>query len=282
MALYGFGRAEVEAGMSGISRVKVETCFNEEVEELRRDRGDSRVSGIVRGSNQDDFWTWPGGGPDESRWWLKASRQNDEEVDSSGDELKLVCWSDKLASLEQKSTTSFPLQYSRGFVIDKKFQKWVDDWQKLPDISPYENAFLLQAKSDESDRWTVAILHEILHILVPKKTEKDNLLILGEYLGLRSRFKKALLQHPGIFYVSSKLHTHTVVLREAYKRDLLISKPQHPLMALRSNYIHLMYTVKDQTKSKNAEAGTKKQKPRQVSNEEEEDDDDEDDEEQGG
>ncbi|KAL4559182.1 hypothetical protein LXL04_031316 [Taraxacum kok-saghyz] len=200
------------------------------------------------------------------------------QVDSSGDELELVCWSDKLASsvMERKSTASFPLQYSRGFELDKKFKKWVDDWQKLPYISPYENAFHLQAKSDESDRWTVAILHEILHILVPKKTEKDNLLFLGEYLGLRSRFKKALLQHPGIFYVSSKLHTHTVVLREAYKRDLLISKPQHPLMALRSNYIHLMYTVKDQNKSKNAEAGTKKQKPRQVSNEEEDDDDDED------
>ncbi|KAL7616583.1 hypothetical protein Lser_V15G00360 [Lactuca serriola] len=200
------------------------------------------------------------------------------QVTSTGNELELVCWSDKLASsvMEKNSTSSFPLQYSRGFEVDKKFKKWVDDWQKLPYISPYENAFHLQAKSDESDKWTVAILHEVLHLLVPKKTDKDNLLFLGEYLGLRSRFKKALLQHPGIFYVSSKLHTHTVVLREAYKRDLLISKPQHPLMTLRSNYIHLMYTVKEQSKSKNQETGTKKQKARQVSNEEEEDDDDED------
>lgn len=192
------------------------------------------------------------------------------QVTSTGNELELVCWSEKLASsvMEKNSTSSFPLQYSRGFELDKKFKKWVDDWQKLPYISPYENAFHLQAKSDESDKWTVAILHEILHLLVPKKTEKDNLLFLGEYLGLRSRFKKALLQHPGIFYVSSKLHTHTVVLREAYKRDLLISKPQHPLMTLRSNYIHLMYTVKEQNKSKNTETGTKKQKPRQESNQE--------------
>ncbi|KAL4571969.1 hypothetical protein LXL04_018737 [Taraxacum kok-saghyz] len=54
------------------------------------------------------------------------------QVDSNGDELELVCCSDKLASsiMEQKSTTSFPLQYSRGFELDKKFKKWVDDWQK--------------------------------------------------------------------------------------------------------------------------------------------------------
>ncbi|KAL8196734.1 hypothetical protein R6Q57_024497 [Mikania cordata] len=173
----------------------------------------------------------------------------------TGNELELVCWSGELAVsvMQTNSMSSFPLQYSREFELDKKFKKWVDDWQKLPYISPYENASNLQVKSEESDKWIVGLMHEMLHLLVPKKTEKDNLLIFGEYLGVRSRFKRALLQHPGIFYVSSKLNTHTVVLREGYKRDLLVSKPRHALMNLRSSYIHLMNMVKEKNKSNSEE-----------------------------
>ncbi|KAJ9560294.1 hypothetical protein OSB04_005454 [Centaurea solstitialis] len=185
------------------------------------------------------------------------------QVTGNGDELELVCWSDDVAVsvMEKNKMGSFPMQYSRGFEVDKKFKKWVDGWQKLPYVSPYKNAMDLQANSDESDKWIVGVLHEVLHLLVPKRTEKENLLFLGEYLGVRSRFKRALLQHPGIFYVSSKLNTHTVVLREGYKRDLLVSKVQHPLMSLRSKYIHFMNMVTE-NKSKNAHqvVGSKKEK----------------------
>ncbi|KAJ0795770.1 putative plant organelle RNA recognition domain-containing protein [Helianthus annuus] len=179
---------------------------------------------------------------------------------SNWDDLELVCWSDELAVsvMEANSVSEFPLKYSRGFEVDKKFKKWVDEWQKLPYISPYENMSSL--KSEEAEKWVVGLMHEVLHILVPKKTEKDNLLVFGEYLGVRSRFKKALLEHPGIFYVSSKLRTHTVVLREGYKRDLLVERVQHPVMKLRSSYIHLMNMVKEKSKSKDAEVGEKKQK----------------------
>ena len=130
--------------------------------------------------------------------------------------------------------------------MDKKVKKWEDEWQKLPYISPYEDASHLLPKSDESDKWAVAVLHELLHILVPKKTERDNLLLLGEYLGLRSRFKRALLQHPGIFYMSTKIGTYTVVLKEGYKRGLLVE--DHPWMQMRNRYIHLMNMVKEDGK----------------------------------
>ncbi|KAA8538596.1 hypothetical protein F0562_028210 [Nyssa sinensis] len=184
--------------------------------------------------------------------------------------LELVCWSNDLAvsvleknamkrvvGYEKGMPITFSLQYSRGFEIDKKFKKWVDEWQKLPYISPYENASHLPPKSDESDKWAVAILHELLHLFVPKKTERENILCLGEYLGIRSRFKRALLHHPGIFYLSSKIGTHTVVLKEAYKRDLLIEK--HPLMGMRYKYIHLMNTVKEDHKPKSVQGGRTKQ-----------------------
>ncbi|GKA74685.1 protein WHAT'S THIS FACTOR 9, mitochondrial [Tanacetum coccineum] len=165
----------------------------------------------------------------------------------NGNHLELVCW-------------------SSDFAVDNKFNKWVDDWQKLPYVSPYQKN--VNVLSGESDKWVVGLLHEVLHLLVPKKTDKDNLLVLGDYLGVRSRFKKALLQHPGIFYVSSKLHTHTVVLREAYKRDLLVTKPRHPVMTLRSSYIHLMNIVMEKNKSKNVDVtGVKKKEATQDSNE---------------
>ncbi|KAI3889988.1 hypothetical protein MKW92_031592 [Papaver armeniacum] len=167
--------------------------------------------------------------------------------------LELVCWSDELAkSVVEKNTRgyetgmpiAFPVQYSRGYELEKSVKKWLDEWQKLPYISPYENASHLQSTSDQADKWTVAVLHELLHLLVPKKTDKENILCLGDYLGLRSRFKRALINHPGIFYVSSKVRTHTVVLREGYKRDLLVKK--HPLMDLRYHYIHLMNKGKEE------------------------------------
>ncbi|XP_057793466.1 protein WHAT'S THIS FACTOR 9, mitochondrial [Salvia miltiorrhiza] len=171
--------------------------------------------------------------------------------------LELVCWGDEFAvsEVEKKGAKSgkieFSFQFSKEFEMDKKYKKWLDEWQKLPYASPYQNAMHLGTKTDESDKWVVAVLHEVLNLFVGKKAEKENLLYLGEYLGLRPSFKRAFLQHPGIFYVSSKIGTHTVVLREAYKRGMLIER--HPLMGMRSKYIQLMNVVKDDNKAKNAQ-----------------------------
>ncbi|KAK7277342.1 hypothetical protein RIF29_18493 [Crotalaria pallida] len=180
--------------------------------------------------------------------------------------LELVCWNDELAVsvIEKKNKNDskggkeieFPVKFSTGFEKDKNYEKWLSEWQRLPYVSPYEDASsYLSASSDESDRWVVGVLHEILHILVPKKTEKDNVLVLGDWLGLRSRFKRALLRHPGIFYVSSKIGTYTVVVRDGYKRGSLVEK--HPLMDLRSQYVHLMNTVvkKEDSKTSKVEQG---------------------------
>ncbi|XP_062112259.1 protein WHAT'S THIS FACTOR 9, mitochondrial [Humulus lupulus] len=197
---------------------------------------------------------------------------------SSGPFLELVCWISEMGtSVMEKKVMScnsgyskgmpiaFPMHLSRGFEMDKKMKKWEDDWQKLPYVSPYENATHLPPKDDDSDKWAVAVLHEFLHVLVPKKTERDNVLCFGGYLGIRSRFKRALLYHPGIFYMSSKNETYTVVLKEGYKRGLLIEN--HPLMNMRSKYIHLMNTLKEDSKPINVPGGSgsaKKQKLKQT------------------
>ncbi|KAG7589806.1 Plant organelle RNA recognition domain [Arabidopsis suecica] len=176
-------------------------------------------------------------------------------------ELELVCWSNDhaVSVLEKKaraigkgeytkgSPIAFPMKFSNGFVVDKKMKKWIDDWQKLPYISPYENALHLSATSDESDKWAAAVLHEIMNLFVSKKVEKDAILHLGEFMGLRSRFKRVLHNHPGIFYLSSKLRTHTVVLRDGYKRGMLIENNE--LVTSRNRYMKLMNTVKKESKA---------------------------------
>lgn len=178
----------------------------------------------------------------------------DKMLGGNGKVLELVYWSDEFAvsEIEKKGSNGgnvqFTLQYSTGFEMDKKYKKWVDQWQKLPYRSPYENAMHLDTKSDESDKWAVAVLHEVLSLFVGKKAEKESLLYFGECLGLRSRFKRAFLQHPGIFYVSSKIGTYTVVLREAYRRGMLVER--HPLMDMRYKYVQLMNVVKDAEKMK--------------------------------
>ncbi|KAK9123876.1 hypothetical protein Sjap_013478 [Stephania japonica] len=177
--------------------------------------------------------------------------------------LEMVCWIDELgvSAMERKARKesrryvkgmpiAFPMQFSRGFDMEKKVKRWVDEWQKLPYISPYEDGSHLNPKSDQAEKWTVAVLHEFLNLLISKKTEKDNILFLGDQLGLRTRFRRALVNHPGIFYVSNKIRTHTAVLREGYKRDLLVEK--HPLMGMRYQYIHLMNKGKEQVQSSGA------------------------------
>ena len=180
--------------------------------------------------------------------------------------LELVCWSKQhaVSCLEKKygdkakgqgKELGFPVQFSTGFEMDKKYEKWVKEWNSLRYVSPYENGVNLSGSSEESDKWVVGVLHEILNLLVSKKTEKDNVLMIGEWLGLASRFKRVMLQHPGIFYVSSKNRMYTVVLRDGYKRGLLVE--DNPAMEFRRRYIHLMNTVKeDSTKDKNEKGKT--------------------------
>ncbi|XP_012081088.3 protein WHAT'S THIS FACTOR 9, mitochondrial [Jatropha curcas] len=200
-------------------------------------------------------------------------------------QLELVCWNnEKAISLMEKKATSgkldyqkgmpiaFSMQFSTGFEMDKQLKKWYNEWQKLPYISPYENATHLGPSTDESDKWTVGVLHEVLSLFVSKKVERDTLFGLGEWLGIRSRFKRALLHHPGIFYLSGKMGT--VVLREAYKRGLVMEN--NPLKNIRNQYVHLMNKVTEDRKVVVGPGGNKQQEKKTAdeSKEQREKDDD--------
>lgn len=175
--------------------------------------------------------------------------------DSSGSivlGLELVSWRDDLAvpEIEKRAKengeigtrTKFSMNLPRGFDLEKKVMSWLEEWQKLPYISPYENAFHLIPNSDQAEKWAVAVIHELLSLLVSRKTERENVFCLGEFLGFgRLRLKRALVHFPGIFYVSNKIKTQTVVLREEYRKNMLVG--MHPLMLMRNKYISLMNLV---------------------------------------
>lgn len=181
--------------------------------------------------------------------------------------LELMSWRDELAvsALQERAKDGyfngkpgtrirFSMNFPRGFDLEKRVKAWVDQWQDSPYISPYEDAFHLAPSGDHAEKWMVAVLHELLWLLPSKKTERDNLLCWGEYMGFGTHFKKVLAHHPGIFYISNKLKTQTVVLREAYKKDFLVER--HPLMGMRHRYIHLMGKAKKSQRQINSASRT--------------------------
>lgn len=166
--------------------------------------------------------------------------------------LKLLFWDDKLAvselqknvSLQQKEedikngSLAFPISFTRGFGLRRKCMEWLKEWQKLPYTSPYTNASHLDPCTDVSEKRIVGVFHELLHITLHKQTERKNVSNLRGPLALPQKFTRVFERHPGIFYISKKSDTQTVVLREAYNgRELL---QNHPLVKIREELAVLL------------------------------------------
>ncbi|KAL3510479.1 hypothetical protein ACH5RR_029880 [Cinchona calisaya] len=170
------------------------------------------------------------------------------QLDDGRDALKLVKWDESLATshLERNSDSAtenngvlaFPIGFTRGFGLKRKCVKWLEDWQKLPYTSPYADASHLDPRTDVSEKRIVGVFHELLHLTLQKKTQRSNVSNLRKPLGLPQKFTKVFERHPGIFYISRKGDTQTVVLREGYDRDKLIEK--HPLVDIRTKYLSML------------------------------------------
>ncbi|RRT38465.1 hypothetical protein B296_00040049 [Ensete ventricosum] len=172
-----------------------------------------------------------------------------ELVRRPGDEriwLKLVSWDPGLAVSELRKSASsadgdclaFPVSFTRGFGLKKKCVAWLREWQTLPYTSPYADASSLDSRTDVSEKRIVGVFHELLHLTIAKKTRRRNVSNLRKPLGLPFKFTKVFERHPGIFYLSQKLATETVVLREAYDGSELLIK--HPLQGIREKYLALL------------------------------------------
>ncbi|XP_042510120.1 protein WHAT'S THIS FACTOR 9, mitochondrial [Macadamia integrifolia] len=170
--------------------------------------------------------------------------------------LKLLQWDYRLAvsqlqnsaaavaedSKEQEDvqSLSFPIGFTRGFGLKRKCMQWLDEWQRLPYTSPYEYACHLDPRTDVSEKRIVGVFHELLHLTLQKKTERKNVSNIRKPLCLPQKFTKVFGRHPGIFYISQKCSTQTVILREAYCHQELLQK--HPLVGIRERYADMMKT----------------------------------------
>ena len=166
--------------------------------------------------------------------------------------LKLRSWDDCLAvsqlekdaPLNQKEEDvrngclAFPIGFTRGFGLKRKCMKWLEEWQRLPYTSPYANASHLDSRTDVSEKRIVGVFHELLHLTLQKKTERKNVSNLRKPLSCPQKFTKVFERHPGIFYISKKCDTQTVVLREAYDRQQLLQK--HGIVEIRERFARMM------------------------------------------
>ncbi|KAA8533754.1 hypothetical protein F0562_031271 [Nyssa sinensis] len=124
---------------------------------------------------------------------------------------------------------SFIVNFPPGFKIGKYYKIAVWKWQRLPYWSPYEDVLGYDLRSLEAqkrmEKRAVATIHELLSLTVEKKITLERIAHFRLAMNLPKKLKEFLLQHQGIFYISTRGNhgkLHTVFLREAYKRGELI------------------------------------------------------------
>ncbi|XP_010547874.1 PREDICTED: protein ROOT PRIMORDIUM DEFECTIVE 1 [Tarenaya hassleriana] len=124
---------------------------------------------------------------------------------------------------------AFIVNFPPGFKIGKYYRIAVWKWQRLPYWSPYEDISGYDLRSIEAqkrlEKRAVAVIHEVLSLTVEKKMTLERIAHFRNVFNLPKKLKEFLLQHQGIFYISTRGNLgklHTVFLREAYKRGELI------------------------------------------------------------
>ncbi|KAM1213065.1 hypothetical protein PS2_004527 [Malus domestica] len=121
---------------------------------------------------------------------------------------------------------SFKHGYPPGMKLRKKFRAKVKEWQRLPYVGPYdvmtEKKRLSKAGMMAVEKRAVAIVHEFLNLTVEKMVEVEKISHFRKCFGFDVNIRDLFLDHPGMFYLSTKGKRHTVFLREAYERGCLI------------------------------------------------------------
>ncbi|KAG8367970.1 hypothetical protein BUALT_Bualt16G0128000 [Buddleja alternifolia] len=139
-----------------------------------------------------------------------------------------------------KAALEFPMSFPRGYGAQKKVKAWMDEFQKLPYISPYEDSRGIDPNSELMEKRVVGVLHEFLGLTIYKKTKRNYLRCLREEFNLPHKFTRIFTRYPGIFYLSLKCKTTTVALREGYRRGRLVDP--HPLARHRDKLNYVMRT----------------------------------------
>ncbi|MCD7456241.1 hypothetical protein HAX54_030954 [Datura stramonium] len=70
-----------------------------------------------------------------------------------------------------KTVLEFSMSFPRGYGTQKKVKAWIDEFQKLPYISPYEDSRGIDPNSDLMEKRVVGVLHEFLSLTALPLTE---------------------------------------------------------------------------------------------------------------
>ncbi|XP_024031711.1 protein WHAT'S THIS FACTOR 1 [Morus notabilis] len=138
-------------------------------------------------------------------------------------------------SMEAIEFRFFPI---KGLRLKRKIKDWLEMFQKLPYVSPYEDFSNLDSDSDLAEKRLVGVLHEMLSLFVENSAERKKILCLKKHFGLPQKVHKAFERHPNMFYLSFRNKTCTAILKEAYCDPSAIK--EHPLLRVRKKYIKLM------------------------------------------
>ncbi|KAJ4973780.1 hypothetical protein NE237_006954 [Protea cynaroides] len=120
---------------------------------------------------------------------------------------------------------AFKHGFPPGMRLSKDFKAKVKEWQRLPYLGPYEEMGVKRkskAGMKELEKRAVAVVHEFLSLTVEKMVEVEKISHFRKWFGIDLNIRDLFLDHPGIFYLSTKGKRHTVFLREAYERGCLI------------------------------------------------------------
>lgn len=124
---------------------------------------------------------------------------------------------------------SFIVNFPPGFKIGKYYKIAVWKWQRLPYWSAYEDVSGYDLRSLEAqkrmEKRAIAMIHELLSLTVEKKMTLERIAHFRMIMDLPKKLKEFLLQHQGIFYISTRGNhgkLHTVFLREVYKKGELV------------------------------------------------------------
>ncbi|KAA8518904.1 hypothetical protein F0562_016322 [Nyssa sinensis] len=143
---------------------------------------------------------------------------------------------------EFETKYAFPINFPTGFKIEAGFREKLRNWQRLPYVKPYERQEVVRVRTcggiQRFEKRAVGILHEFLSLTVEKMVEVERLAHFRRDFGIEVNMRELILKHPGIFYISTKGSTQTVILREAYSKGCLVEP--NPIYVIRRKMLDLI------------------------------------------
>lgn len=146
----------------------------------------------------------------------------------------------------------FKHMFPPGMRLTKDYKAKVKEWQNLPYPGPYEEIGvkkISKAAHKALEKRSVGIVHEFLNLTVEKMVEVEKISHFRNSFGIELNMRDLFLDHPGIFYLSTKGKRHTVFLREAYERGRLVHS--NPVYEVRRKLLDLVLLERRGLLSKN-------------------------------